>query len=89
MYSEIADLVNEGLVIKIILLNIFQSFDVVCHVVLLDKLRDIEIVATLFNWIWRFLLIVPCVSLWEEPSAVLGARLVVCLKILSLVLFFF
>ena len=32
-----------------------KAFDVVCHVVLLDKLRGIGVSTSLLNWIWGFL----------------------------------
>ena len=41
--------------VDMIMLDLAKAFDVVSHVVLLDKLRDIGVNATLLSWKLRFL----------------------------------
>ena len=55
VYTEIAELVDKGLVVDMIMLDFSKAFDVVCHIVLLNKLKDIGVGVTLLNWIWEFL----------------------------------
>ena len=55
VYSEIASVVDSGMVVDLVLLEISKAFDVVSHVVLLEKLRDLGVGAMLLNWIRGFL----------------------------------
>ena len=55
VYTEIAELVDEGLVVDMIMIDFFKAFDVVCHIVLLNKLKAIGVGVTLLNCIWGFL----------------------------------
>ena len=55
VYSEIASVVDSGMVVDMVLLDFSKAFDVVSHVVLLEKLRDLGVGAMLLNWIRGFL----------------------------------
>ena len=55
-YNDISDWLDSGLVVDLILFDFSKAFDVVCHTVLLRKLRSIGIHGRLLLWIERFLL---------------------------------
>ena len=55
VYSEVAGLVDDGLVVYMVMLDFSKALDVVSHVVLLDKLQAIGVFHVLLNWIWGFL----------------------------------
>ena len=46
VYSEIAELVDDGLVLDMIMLDFAKVFDVISHMLLLDKSRDIGVNGT-------------------------------------------
>ena len=48
VYSEVAGLVDDGLIVNIVLLNFSKVFDVVSHV-LLNKLREMRVCSVLLN----------------------------------------
>ena len=54
-YGEVAVLVDQGLVVDVILLDFSKAFDVVCHTILLLKLRCIGIPDFLLDWLRAFL----------------------------------
>ena len=55
VHSEIAELVDDCLVVDMIMLNFAKAFDVVSDILLLDKLRNVAFSATLLSRIWDFL----------------------------------
>ena len=55
VYSEVAGLVDDDLVVDMVMLDFSKASDVVSHVVLLGKLQAISVSDVLLNWIWGFL----------------------------------
>jgi hypothetical protein len=54
-YADVAEWVDEGMVVDVVLLDFSKAFDVVSHVVLLSKLQDLGVVESLIRWIHSFL----------------------------------
>jgi hypothetical protein len=54
-YTDVSDWVDVGFVVDVVLLDYSKAFDVVCHSVLLSKLRDIGVGDELLSWIRSFL----------------------------------
>ena len=48
-YSEVAGLVDDGLIVDMAVLDFSKAYDVVSHVVLLNKLREIGVCSVLLN----------------------------------------
>ena len=55
VYSEIAAMVNSSRIVDMVLLDFSKTFDVVSHVVLLEKLRELGVCAMLLRWVEGFL----------------------------------
>ena len=55
VYSEVATFVDRSYVVDLVLLDFSKAFDVVSHVLLLQKLRNIGVCSSLLSWIWGFL----------------------------------
>ena len=55
MYSEVVKLMDAGFIVDIAMFNFSKAFNVVSHILLIKKLRDIGISPLLLNWIWSFL----------------------------------
>ena len=53
-YADIADSVDQGLVVDIIFLDFSKAFDVVSHFVILEKLQKLGIGGNLLIWICEF-----------------------------------
>ena len=54
-YGEIVRWYDMGLVVDSLLLDFSKAFDVICHVVLLQHLRDVGVATSLICWIEAFL----------------------------------
>jgi hypothetical protein len=55
VYSEVAELVDRGFVVDMALLDFSKAFDVVSHVVLVEKLRALGVAEVLLRWVRGFL----------------------------------
>ena len=66
VYSEVAVMVDDGLVVDMLMLDFLKAFDVVSHMVLLRKLKDWSVWQFYNLDLGDFLQIVTCVLLLEE-----------------------
>ena len=55
VYSEVAAHVDSSRIVDMMLLDFSKAFDVVSHVLLLQKLRALGLSGSLLNWIWGFI----------------------------------
>jgi hypothetical protein len=55
VYSEVAEMVDEGMVVDMALLDFSKAFDVVSHTILLEKLRFLGVSEVLVGWVRGFL----------------------------------
>ena len=54
VYSEVASFVDRSCIVDLVLLDFSKPLDVVLHVLLLQKLRDIGVSSSL-SWNWEFI----------------------------------
>ena len=56
VYAEVSEIIDEGRTINPILPDHSKALGVVCHDILLAKLRRISVQGAIFDWISSFLL---------------------------------
>jgi hypothetical protein len=54
-YDSVTDWLDSGMLVDVVLFDFSKAFDVVCHSVLLDKLRGIGVSGSVLEWISGFL----------------------------------